>query len=113
MPIESQNRIVPGELLVKRRTNILHFVVFIRLRQEVEIQYSMRHPNIVEVVAFDLGAAGHSPCLIMERMQESLFDLLSVEGIDMETITKVSILRDVCEVCTQLWRTCAANEYIL
>lgn len=35
---------------------------------------------------------------IMERMQESLFDLLGVEGIEMDPVAKVSIVRDVCEV---------------
>lgn len=34
----------------------------------------------------------------MERMQESLYDLLGVEGIEMDPIAKVSIVRDVCEV---------------
>lgn len=60
----------------------------------------MRHPNIVEVIAFDLGSAGHSPCLVMERMQESLYDLLCVEGIDMGLVAQTSILRDVSQVCT-------------
>lgn len=31
-------------------------------------------------------------------MQESLFDLLGVEGIEMDPMAKVSIARDVCEV---------------
>lgn len=35
---------------------------------------------------------------IMERMQESLYDLLGVEGIEMDPVAKVSIVRDVCEV---------------
>lgn len=67
-------------------------------RQEAEIHYSMRHANIVEVVAFGLGDADQPPCLVMERMQESLFDLLGVEGIEMDPTAKVSIVRDVCEV---------------
>lgn len=70
----------------------------------------MRHPNIVEVVAFGLGDADHPPCLVMERMSESLFDLLGVEGIEMGPAAKVSIARDVCEVCyaTSLLRVSAS-----
>lgn len=67
-------------------------------RQEAEIHFSMRHTNIVEVVAFGLGDEDHPPCLVMERMQESLFDLLGVEGIEMDATAKVSMVRDVCEV---------------
>ena len=72
-----------------------------RARKEVEIQYAMRHPNVVEVVAFDLGGAEHPPCLVMERMQESLYDLLNVEGMAMGLVAKASILRDVSKVCPQ------------
>eukprot|EP00904_Undaria_pinnatifida_P010394 jgi/Undpi1/6485/HiC_scaffold_20.g08964.m1 len=65
-------------------------------RQEVEIQYAMRHPNIVEVLAFELGDRGHPPCLIMERMDESLYTMLGA-SIDIGGVSKVSIVRDVCE----------------
>lgn len=58
----------------------------------------MRHPNVVEVIAFGLGDAQHPPCLVMERMHETLYDLLGVEGIDMPLIAKISIVRDVSEV---------------
>lgn len=34
-------------------------------------------------------------------MQESLFDLLGVDGIEMDPMAKVSIVRDVCEVTEQ------------
>ncbi|CAN0330030.1 unnamed protein product [Hapterophycus canaliculatus] len=57
----------------------------------------MRHANIVQVVAFGLGDADHPPCLVMERMNESLFDLLGVEGIEMDPAARVSIALDVCE----------------
>lgn len=59
----------------------------------------MHHPNIVEVIAFDLGSAEQPPCLIMERMQESLYDVLDVESMDMGLLAKTSILRDVSKVC--------------
>lgn len=64
----------------------------------MEIQYAMRHPNIVEVLAFELGDRGHPPCLIMERMNESLYTMLGA-SIDIGGVSKVSIVRDVCEVC--------------
>ena len=65
----------------------------------MEIQYAMRHANIVEVIAFGLGDADHPPCLVMERMNESLYDLLGVQGIDLDPVSKVSIVQDVSEVC--------------
>lgn len=64
----------------------------------MEIQYAMRHPNIVEVLAFELGDRGHAPCLVMERMDESLYTMLGA-SIDIGGVSKVSIVRDVCEVC--------------
>lgn len=69
-------------------------------RQEAEIHYSMRHPNIVEVIAFALGNAERPPCLVMERMHETLYDLLGVEGIKLPLAAKISIVRDICEVCS-------------
>ena len=66
----------------------------------MEIQYAMPHPNIVEVIAFDLGDRGTPPCLVMELMDETLYDFLSTEGIILGLIDKVKIVRDVSEVCT-------------
>ena len=67
-------------------------------RQESEIHFAMRHPKIVEVVAFSLGDDIHPPCLVMERMQETLYDFLGVQGFDMPLMAKVAIAQDVCEV---------------
>jgi len=61
----------------------------------------MRHANIVEVVAFGLGDADHPPCLVMERMEESLYDLLGVEGIEMDAAAKLGIVGGICEVRSQ------------
>lgn len=73
-------------------------------RQEAEIHYSMRHPNIVEVIAFALGDKQRPPCMVMERMHETMYDVLAVEGIAITTLAAVSIIRDVCEVwCAGVW----------
>lgn len=66
-------------------------------RQEAEIHFAMRHANIVEVVAFGLGDADHPPCLVMERMEESLYDLLGVEGMEMDAAAKLGIVGGICE----------------
>lgn len=70
-------------------------------RQEAEIHFAMRHANIVEVVAFGLGDADHPPCLVMERMEESLYDLLGVEGMEMDAASKLGIVSGICEVRSQ------------
>ena len=85
---------------------MLILVSCIRARREVEIQYAMRHPNIVKVIAFDLGDRGPPPCLVMELMDETLYNLLSTDGIVMNPIDKVKIVRDVSEVCTQCEWVC-------
>ena len=58
----------------------------------------MRDPKIVEVIAFGLGDDIHPPCLVMERMQETLYDFLGVQGFDLPLMSKVTIAQDVCEV---------------
>lgn len=78
----------------------MHCVVFVSLsRREAEIHYLMRHPKVVEIIAFGLGDSERRPCMIMELMQESLYDLLGVHGIALPMLDALSIIRDMCEVC--------------
>eukprot|EP00752_Nemacystus_decipiens_P004498 g4107.t1 len=64
------------------------------LRKEAEIQYVLRHANIVETIAFSMGNAVTPPCLIMERMHESLFARLKSK-IDFPVA--LGIILDVCK----------------
>lgn len=56
----------------------------------------MRHANIVDVVAFSIGDNVHPPCLVMERMDESLYEILSLLTINFPSA--LGIIQDVCEV---------------
>ena len=62
----------------------------------------MRHTNIVEVVAFSIGEGLHPPCLVMERMDESLYEILSLLTINFPSA--LGIIQDVCEVGERLVR---------
>lgn len=57
----------------------------------------MRHDNIVEVIAFSVGDAVHPPCLVMERMDESLYELLSLQ-LTINFPWALGIIHDVCKV---------------
>ncbi len=57
----------------------------------------MRHKNIVQLLAFHTGDRLHPPCLVMERMDESLYEILGV--LPIEFAHALEILQDVCEVC--------------
>ncbi|CAN0573009.1 unnamed protein product, partial [Ectocarpus sp. 12 AP-2014] len=66
-------------------------------RQEAELHFAMRHENIVEVIAFSVGDAVHPPCLVMERMDESLYELLSLQ-LSINFPWALGIIHDVCKV---------------
>lgn len=57
----------------------------------------MRHQNIVETLAFSLGDAHTPPCLVMERMQESLYGLLT-QDYTVDFRGALDIILAVCEV---------------
>lgn len=77
----------------KNRVRLLLVIAY--LRKEAEIQKVLRHPNIVETIAFSVGDNATPPCLIMERMHESLFDRLE-SSIDFPEA--LGIVLDVCKV---------------
>lgn len=58
----------------------------------------MRDSKIVEVIAFSLGDETHLPCLVMERMRETLYDFLGVDALTLPLAMKASLSLDVCEV---------------
>lgn len=63
-------------------------------RREAELHFAMRHANIVEVLAFSTS----SPvCIVMERMDESLYDFLH-SGLELVVPEKIEILIGVCKV---------------
>lgn len=59
---------------------------------------SMKHPDIVRVFAFSVNDPEQPPCLVMERMEESLYSYLSAHGISPPLEDRLDVLHDVCQV---------------
>lgn len=76
----------------------------------------MRDSKIVEVIAFSLGDETHPPCLVMERMRETLYDFLGVDALVLPLAMKASLSLDVCEVslslCHQSIRSVVFPSYV-
>jgi len=66
-------------------------------RREAEIHYAMRHENIVRVLAFSEGTPERPPCLVMERMDESLSSFFE-EADRPPLVERLEILKDVSQV---------------
>ena len=60
------------------------------------------HENIVRVTAFSEGDLQHPPCLVMERMAESLFHFLRTDTTRPSLVERLEIIKDISEV---LFRT--------
>lgn len=62
-------------------------------RREAELHFALRHPNIVEMYAYN---DAWPLCIIMERMNQSLYDFL---GLDLELgiSEKIDLLIGVAE----------------
>ncbi|CAM9417809.1 unnamed protein product, partial [Ectocarpus fasciculatus] len=55
----------------------------------------MRHENIVRVLAFDEGSPERPPCMIMERMEESLSSFLEVMTSPPSLVERLETIKDV------------------
>lgn len=63
-------------------------------RREAQLHYVLRHPNIVDLLAY----SETSPvCMVMERMEESLYDCIH-SGIDLDVSTKMDLLMGITKV---------------
>lgn len=77
----------------------LLLTLFHTYRREVEIYFSVHHPNIVRLIAFGVNEPEHPPCLVMERMEKSLYNYLSTHGTPPPLVDRLGVLQDVCKVC--------------
>lgn len=97
-----------------------------RCRREAEIHYAMREaPNIVSVLAFSVDDPQRLPCLVMELMDESLYDYLGVrdcKGISGSLSLLVECLKLINGICrvrgknvyARCWATAVSSAvYIL
>ncbi len=76
-------------------------------RREAETHFAMRHDNIVRLLAFSEGGPQRPPCMVMERMEESLSTFLEVMESPPPLAERLETTRDVCQVsCRLLLRTC-------
>ncbi|CAM9568738.1 unnamed protein product [Discosporangium mesarthrocarpum] len=65
-------------------------------RQEVEIHFSLRHQNVVELIAFSLGENGRPPCMVMELMSESLYDFIGLKP-NLNLNVALDVISDICK----------------
>lgn len=66
----------------------------------------MRHPNIVQVLAFSVSPI----CMVMERMDRSLYDLIGA-GVTLNMTTKMTLLIGVTEVSYPLYDASWGDVY--
>lgn len=60
----------------------------------------MRHPNIVELLAYSIGKEEDSKspiCMVMEKMDRSLYDCI-YSGVELDVFTKMKLLIGVAKV---------------
>ncbi|CAM9961133.1 unnamed protein product, partial [Discosporangium mesarthrocarpum] len=65
-------------------------------RREAITHFAIRHPNLVEVIAYSVGDAKHSPSLVMPLIEGSLYDHLA-DGHQYDFTEAFRISRDVTE----------------
>lgn len=68
-----------------------------KLRREAEIHFAMQHKNIVRLLAFSEGNPGHPPCLVLERMEESLSHSLGTGDVPPIEL-RLETIKDICQV---------------
>ena len=57
------------------------------------------HQNIVRVIAFSEGDRQHPPCLVMERMAESLANYLRTVRTRPSLVERLETIKDIAQVC--------------
>lgn len=67
-------------------------------RREASTHFALRHDRVVRVIAFGIGERLHPPCLIMERMQGSLYDFIGTNPSPVDLCASLSYIIDICEV---------------
>lgn len=56
------------------------------------------HDNIVRVIAFSEGHGQHPPCLVMERMAESLYMFLKAVRVRPSLEERLETIKDIAQV---------------
>jgi len=71
---------------------------FPNCRREAFTHFALRHDRIVQVIAWSTGGGRHSPCLVMERMDRTLYQFLGVTSARLDLAGCLALIVDICEV---------------
>ncbi|CAN0203677.1 unnamed protein product [Ectocarpus sp. 12 AP-2014] len=73
-----------------------------RIRREASTHFAQRHDRIVQVIAFRTGSGSRPPCLVMERMDRTLFHFLGINPAPLDLSGSLPYIIDICEGLTYL-----------
>ncbi|CBN78459.1 ATP binding protein [Ectocarpus siliculosus] len=68
-----------------------------RFRREASTHFAQRHDRIVQVIAFRTGGGSRPPCLVMERMDRTLFHFLGISPAPLDLSGSLPYMIDICE----------------
>eukprot|EP00903_Cladosiphon_okamuranus_P014621 g13558.t2 len=86
------------EVAVKKaRGTVGDPAVLREFRREAETHFAMRHDNIVRLLAFSEGSPQRPPCMVLERMEESLSTFLKVMKSPPSLEERLETTRHICQ----------------
>eukprot|EP00903_Cladosiphon_okamuranus_P015570 g14375.t1 len=68
-----------------------------RFRREASTHFALRHDRIVQVIAFRTGGGTLPPCLVMERMERTLYHFLGMNPAPLDLSQALPYIIDICE----------------
>eukprot|EP00903_Cladosiphon_okamuranus_P014546 g13493.t1 len=68
-----------------------------RFRREASTHFALRHDRIVQVIAFRTGGGTRPPCLVMERMERTLYHFLGINPAPLDLSQALPYVIDICE----------------
>eukprot|EP00752_Nemacystus_decipiens_P002586 g2420.t2 len=66
-------------------------------RREASTHFALRHDRIVQVIAFRTGDGSQPPCLVMERMDRTLYHFLGIKAARLDLAGCLAYIIDICE----------------
>eukprot|EP00903_Cladosiphon_okamuranus_P022327 g20532.t1 len=86
------------EVAIKKTRDLIGDpAVLHEFRREAELHFVIHHENIVRLIAFHEGSPKNPPCMVMERMEESLSSFLATVKIPPSVGDRLEIVKDVCK----------------
>lgn len=78
-------------------------------RREASTHFALRHDRVVRVIAFGIGERSRPPCLVMERMQGTLYGFIGTNPSPLDLGASLSYIIDICEVSLHPWVVVDSN----